>query len=332
MVIDQIQLQRASEGRPLDDVIVHAHDRSGTKAVLEIQVKKEPRFRGPALDRLGRNPPDWSGAPVVGAWCLEAEEPAAGRGGWGVPRRRVDAEEAVATNGAQRLVELFAELRAVDPNAVQREPLMRVLKIEPTVRNTATLLERLAHLHRLPTRIARELVATGAPGRFLEWQHAVLRALEQLDGGHRSKMSACIGGEGLGQALVELEMVAAFLDQNDRNYDQAALTKALEDIDALLAEVEDDNPDLDSELQDWLTDTLKEMRHVVLTALSVGIEAAKKEMYALAGRTKYEPCPEATSDVAAGYWDRTTKLADSLAPLVRVVDAVRGVAGFLQGG
>jgi energy-coupling factor transporter ATP-binding protein EcfA2 len=41
MVIDRIELQRASEGRPLDDVIVHTHDASGTAAVLEIQAKRE---------------------------------------------------------------------------------------------------------------------------------------------------------------------------------------------------------------------------------------------------------------------------------------------------
>ena len=44
MVIDQVELQRASEARPLDDVIVHAHDGSGTTAVLEIQVKREIAF------------------------------------------------------------------------------------------------------------------------------------------------------------------------------------------------------------------------------------------------------------------------------------------------
>jgi len=44
MVIDRIELQRASEGRPLDDVIVHAHDASGRAAVLEIQVKREVTF------------------------------------------------------------------------------------------------------------------------------------------------------------------------------------------------------------------------------------------------------------------------------------------------
>ena len=43
-VIDQVELQRASEGRPLDDVIVHAHDASGATAVLEIQVKREIKF------------------------------------------------------------------------------------------------------------------------------------------------------------------------------------------------------------------------------------------------------------------------------------------------
>ncbi len=49
MVIDQIALQRASEGRPLDDVIVQAHDASGATAVLEIQVKREIAF-SPADD------------------------------------------------------------------------------------------------------------------------------------------------------------------------------------------------------------------------------------------------------------------------------------------
>jgi energy-coupling factor transporter ATP-binding protein EcfA2 len=44
MAIDRIELQRASEGRPLDDVIVHAHDATGTAAVLEIQVKREIAF------------------------------------------------------------------------------------------------------------------------------------------------------------------------------------------------------------------------------------------------------------------------------------------------
>ena len=44
MVIDRIELQRASEGRPLDDVIVKALDGSGTTAVLEIQVKREIAF------------------------------------------------------------------------------------------------------------------------------------------------------------------------------------------------------------------------------------------------------------------------------------------------
>ena len=43
-VIDRIELQRASEGRPLDAIIVHAHDPSGTAAVLEIQVKREIAF------------------------------------------------------------------------------------------------------------------------------------------------------------------------------------------------------------------------------------------------------------------------------------------------
>jgi len=42
--IDRIELQRAAEGRPLDDVIVHAYDTRGAPAVLEIQVKRSITF------------------------------------------------------------------------------------------------------------------------------------------------------------------------------------------------------------------------------------------------------------------------------------------------
>jgi hypothetical protein len=42
--IDRVEFQRASEGRPLDDVIVHAHDGQGKAAVLEIQVKRSITF------------------------------------------------------------------------------------------------------------------------------------------------------------------------------------------------------------------------------------------------------------------------------------------------
>ena len=65
MVIDRIELQRASEGRPLDDVIVHAHDASGVTAVLEIQVKREIAF-SPA-DEVFRD--------VVGQIAVAARRP-----------------------------------------------------------------------------------------------------------------------------------------------------------------------------------------------------------------------------------------------------------------
>jgi hypothetical protein len=38
--IDRVELQRAAEGRPLDDVIIHAHNMHGDPAALEIQVKR----------------------------------------------------------------------------------------------------------------------------------------------------------------------------------------------------------------------------------------------------------------------------------------------------
>lgn len=42
--IERVALQQANTGRPLDDVVVHAHDDSGGKAVLEIQVKRDITF------------------------------------------------------------------------------------------------------------------------------------------------------------------------------------------------------------------------------------------------------------------------------------------------
>src|SRR5208283_1830942 len=43
-IVDRVEFQRASEGHPLDDVIVHAHNAQGKPAVLEIQVKKGISF------------------------------------------------------------------------------------------------------------------------------------------------------------------------------------------------------------------------------------------------------------------------------------------------
>jgi len=43
-LIDRVELQRAAEGRWLDDVIVHSHDMRGYPAVLEIQVKRTITF------------------------------------------------------------------------------------------------------------------------------------------------------------------------------------------------------------------------------------------------------------------------------------------------
>lgn len=42
--IDRVEFQRAAEGHPLDDIVVHAHDRHGNSAVLEIQVKRTVTF------------------------------------------------------------------------------------------------------------------------------------------------------------------------------------------------------------------------------------------------------------------------------------------------
>ena len=42
--IDCVKLQRAAEGHPLDDVVVHAHDARGNTALIEIQVKRTITF------------------------------------------------------------------------------------------------------------------------------------------------------------------------------------------------------------------------------------------------------------------------------------------------
>ena len=43
-IIERVALQQANTGRPLDDVVIHAHDISGNKAVLEIQAKRAITF------------------------------------------------------------------------------------------------------------------------------------------------------------------------------------------------------------------------------------------------------------------------------------------------
>src|SRR5215470_9494062 len=43
-VVDRVEFQRAAEGRPLDDVIIHAHDALGRPGVLEVQVKRGLTF------------------------------------------------------------------------------------------------------------------------------------------------------------------------------------------------------------------------------------------------------------------------------------------------
>ncbi len=42
--ISRVEFQRAAEGHPLDDIVVHAHDRDGKSATLEIQVKRTLTF------------------------------------------------------------------------------------------------------------------------------------------------------------------------------------------------------------------------------------------------------------------------------------------------
>jgi hypothetical protein len=43
-IINRVEFQRAAEGYPLDDVVVHAHDLSGNAVTLEIQVKRSMTF------------------------------------------------------------------------------------------------------------------------------------------------------------------------------------------------------------------------------------------------------------------------------------------------
>ncbi len=43
-IFDRVELQRAAEGHPLDDIIVHGHDQRGAEAVLEVQVKRAISF------------------------------------------------------------------------------------------------------------------------------------------------------------------------------------------------------------------------------------------------------------------------------------------------
>ena len=65
-IIDRVEFQRAPEGHPLDDVIVHAHDAQGKPAVLEIQVKKGISFAPRRPDLPFRRRPDRAGIAQTG--------------------------------------------------------------------------------------------------------------------------------------------------------------------------------------------------------------------------------------------------------------------------
>ena len=42
--IERVEFQRAPEGYPLDDIVIHARDGDGSAAILEVQVKRSLRF------------------------------------------------------------------------------------------------------------------------------------------------------------------------------------------------------------------------------------------------------------------------------------------------
>lgn len=42
--IERVEFQRAPEGYPLDDIVIHARDGDGSAAILEIQAKRSLRF------------------------------------------------------------------------------------------------------------------------------------------------------------------------------------------------------------------------------------------------------------------------------------------------
>jgi len=71
--IDRVEFQRADSGRPLDDVIIHAHDSRGAPAALEVQVKRsmtfaqaDPVFRDVSARHERRGVLDHPVEPVIG--------------------------------------------------------------------------------------------------------------------------------------------------------------------------------------------------------------------------------------------------------------------------
>ena len=64
-VFDRVELQRAPEGHPLDDIVVHAHDKHGARAVLEVQVKRAISF----------SPQDETFREVVGQIAIAMRKP-----------------------------------------------------------------------------------------------------------------------------------------------------------------------------------------------------------------------------------------------------------------
>ena len=245
-----------------------------------------------------------------------------------------DASQVATTNGAWMLLNFFMKLRAMKKERDQRSALVEAFDIptHPPHRVTATLHHRLASLSMLPHSVRRSIVEIGAHPGLFEWEAHVSAAIDRLDGGTGTPIARCFdpGGQALVTALSELRMVAVFLDVNGSSYDRTRLEQLLATIDELLEGLASKCETEDTEVYDWLTETLQSMRDVVEVALSLGMEAARERLYTLAGRMGFNPKPPAATDAGNDWYEKVKKVAEALTVVMRLDQFVGKIFGFLS--
>lgn len=226
-------------------------------------------------------------------------------------------------NPAVQLHQIMVALKR-SAGSKQQPVLRRILGVRDDEASSA-LYVRLAELHALPRRVRRALVRTGAHEQFLEWVGPIEAAVEQLNGSLNESLQLSMTA-GVDEAITKLYMCIPLLDGHD-SFAATDLAKIRDE----LADVADaiSKADLNSELSEWLSLRLNEMIGVLETAERVGIEAAREKLYALVGRTRFEPCPEPDSDKAREALRRVASVVPAVASLVNAGAKIADVFGLL---
>lgn len=228
-------------------------------------------------------------------------------------------------NPAVQLHQIMIALKR-SAGSKQQPALRRILGVRDEETGSA-LYVRLAELHALPRRVRSALVRAGAHKQFLEWVGPIEAAMEHLSGSLNEDLQVLNTTVGLDEAITKLYMCIPLLDGRD-SYTTADLAKIRKRLAAALKTV--NSAGVHDELSHWLSSRLNEAISVLETAERVGVEAARKRLYALVGRTRFEPCPEPDSGKGRQALQQVAAAVSAVASLLNTGTKIADVFGLLK--